>query len=1415
MRKIYIRILIIIIIYILPLHFVIKSQNTVSSRYIFNFVTVRNGLPGNFIDDIFKDSHGFLWISMQGGGLCRYDGYEFLKFNVNSTPISIKSNFVRKTCEDNFDRLWVVSNSGIDIIDLKMMRQAKITGAGQTIFEELSNIMASSVLKDRKGNIWILSDAKIYMIEFDNNGSIKNIYTTKTESSRTPDRFTTIGEIDGEIWSGNAGSICRVLPGKSGTLTLVPVSDIPSMDTHIFISSILKKENLVWIGTEEGLYRYNLTDKSYKGYFHDPHDATTLSQNMITGLTLTEDGTFVVGTLRGLNFYDPVSDKFEHVCHGKDESTLNNDFVNSILPDDNNLWIGTEAGGINKMTLRKLAVRNYTHNDNDPNSISCNPVNAIIEDRQGNLWVGAVEGGLNLKQKNKEGFIHFTTTTSNISHNSVSALEEDASGNLWVGTWGKGFNILPLSKLPQKTFEVYNIANLDYIAIIKYDSINKGMWIGTNRNIFFFDDKTRTMRTPLPESVTKNIKGVLGCMIDDNEILWMGTSRGLVQVKLRQFDHNTFTCPADYLVIEDKISQLFFNNITCIYQSSDKTIWIGSNGYGMCRLINEEGIYSLKPYSQNQGLVNNTVFGILEDEQGSLWISTEHGLSYFDPETSRFVNYTKDDGLINEQFYWNAGYKSPISKNLYLGNISGLSELKGRNQYASSKINRVTFTKLQILNKTVWSDESKYIETDIAYADRIDLHESDRSFSIEFSAMNYDNPSTVVYSYRLLGFEDEWIVTPADRRFVTYTNLKPGTYTLQVRSMSGNHDWTNNISEITIEVHPFFYKTAWFIGLCILLAIVAVVRFYQWRVNTFKKQREVLHRKVEERTLELEKRKTQLEEQAVELKLQNDMLITQNERILLQRRQLIDMSKKVQEATTDKLSFFTNITHEFRTPITLIIGPIERALKLSTNPKVIEQLQYVARNSKHLLSLVNQLMDFRKVESGNMSFNPVTGNLVNYVDEILYPFESYANERNITIRKFYRLTSPYVLFDEESVRKLVTNLMANAIKFTPDNGVVSIYLASIKNEETAEEKLYLCVQDTGIGIRDEDRNRIFNRFYQSKEFEQYPVSGQSGTGIGLYLCKKIVHAQGGNILAKNNHVRGASIRVLLPLHREEIVEQSEANTILNNCDDRSDNSLHREISSEHKLTILVVEDNVDMRKYISSILSDCYKILEANNGEEALNIIKSKNIDFIISDLMMPVMDGLELSKRVKSDLTISHIPFLMLTAKTNLETRIGTFKTGADEFISKPFDEELLLTRISNIIDSRKVYQRKFSLKMDIEELNIAEESNDDKFLRKAMEIIKSNYKNTEYDVSDFIDAMGVSKSVMNRKMHTLTGQSPGNFIRNYRLTIAYELLQNNRGNMSISTIAYEVGFNDPKYFTRCFTKHFGTSPSEINKKL
>ncbi|WP_303671477.1 ATP-binding protein [uncultured Muribaculum sp.] len=540
------------------------------------------------------------------------------------------------------------------------------------------------------------------------------------------------------------------------------------------------------------------------------------------------------------------------------------------------------------------------------------------------------------------------------------------------------------------------------------------------------------------------------------------------------------------------------------------------------------------------------------------------------------------------------------------------------------------------------------------------------------------------------------------------------------------------------------------------------------------------------------------------------MLKRNNEEITEQKTQLIDMSRRVQDLAMDRISFFTNITHEFRTPITLIIGPTQRALKLSYNPQVIEQLNYVERNARYLLNLVNQLMDFRKLESGKMEIVRTRGNFVKMANEILTPFQPFAAERNITLRSLFHIPQPELDFDGDALRKVIPNLLSNAIKFTPDGGTVTFYAAMLpQGKNRPEPMLYLDITDSGNGIPESEINKVFDRFYQGKSQIKYPIPGSSGSGIGLYLCKSIVELFGGSIWARNNRTRGCSFRVLLPMSN---VEEA-TNSLLPAPTAPASVPMVPVMQPSPGITILVVEDNNDMRRFICSVLRDKYNLLEASNGEEALSILLSNQVDFIISDLMMPVMDGLELSRRVKEDFAISHIPFLMLTAKTGQESRLESYRVGVDEYLLKPFDEELLLTRISNILENKRRHQSKFNIDMDVDELNIEDESRDKKFIDQVMEVVKNNYKNSYFEVGDFAEALGISRSLLNKKLQNLTRQSATKFMRNYRMSIARELILKNRKtrNMNVSEIAYEVGFNDSKYFTRCFTRQFNVTPSSM----
>lgn len=1368
-------------------------QEYFADRYNISYITMENGAPHNFIDDIYQDTSGFLWLSTAGGGLSRYDGYEFINFTPTSTHCKLKSNFIRNVYQDTYQRLWVVSEGGTDIISLSTLKSV-LPKDPTGLLKEIINQPAFAVIRDSQNCIWLQCHNALHRIAFDEKGDVHTLSSLTLPKRNEPDLVLKDIDEDGKIWAGIHGEIYKIIPTPQGKLEKETIS--PQLkfarDTHF--KDMLTKENEVWIATTKGLIRYNRNNNTIKWYRNDPGNPHSLSQNFLTHLAITNDKQLIAGTLLGANIYNPITDSFERLSHQSSSSNqLNSNFINCIKVIGQQIWLGTESGGINKLTPKRLSIHNYCYDKENASSLSDNPVNAIYEDAEGNLWVGTVEGGLNLKKKGTDGFIHYRYERGELSHNSVSCFAADNEGGLWAGTWGGGISILNIKAphgAPERVLKESDTGlPLTFISVIVHDSINNGMWVGTKRGLFFYDLKTQRFISPLANQTAENIPDCLGAIISKDHKLWIGSTKGVYIIDLLSRSPQSKQRKFQYRHLEYKLDapqSKLIEKISCFCEAKDGTLWLGSNGYGIYkRSIDKQGKEQFSSYTTLEGLSNNNVRSIQEDKHGNLWIGTNNGLSCYHSNGGLFTNYTKQDGLLDEQFYWNASCRS-YDGTLWFGSIAGLTGIDSVLPLSPSNPTNVRFTRLKIGNEEILPGNT-YLVEDIAITPEIDFHEKEKSFSVEFSALNFAPGNTTTYSYRLLGFEDKWVQVPENRRFASYTNLRPGTYTLQVKCTSDGSNQEDHLAELKIIIRPYFYKTIWFILLMIVLVSLATWQLYQWRIHNLTRQKELLHRTVKERTHELSQQKELLEKQNV---------------------QISQMAQQVQELTLDKIAFFTNITHEFRTPITLIIGPIERALKLSYNPQVIEQLHFVERNSKYLLSLINQLMDFRKVESNKLNLVKTRGNFIEFINAVLTPFEAFAGERNVTISRYFRMADSEIYFDEEAMRKVITNLVGNAVKFTPDGGNISIYIATLP-----ENRLYLCISDTGSGIREEDIKQIFDRFYQSQKQMKFPVYGQTGTGIGLYLCKRIVEMHDGEINVRNNHACGCSFRILLPLTEEEnnnnqpISEQQQPQpaspTLVNN----------KPIKEKSILTILVVEDNTDMRSYIRSLLRERYQILEAANGQEALNILNSQQVDFIISDLMMPIMDGIELSRRVKETFAISHIPFLMLTAKTSQEARLESYRTGVDEYLLKPFDETLLLTRIENILENRRRYQQRFLQNMNVDVLNIEKESSDKKFIDRIMNTIKENYKNPYFDIGDFSEVVGVSKSTLYRKLQSLIGQSGVEFLRNYRLNIARELIIQNRETkqMTIAEIAYEVGFNDPKYFTRCFSKLFNITPSEL----
>ncbi|MDP4268824.1 MAG: two-component regulator propeller domain-containing protein [Bacteroidota bacterium] len=1408
------------------------SVNAIS--YKINYLTADNGLAQNMVDHIFRDSRGFMWISTWNG-LDRYDGYEFVHFNSRNSANSLRSDNVHCVEEDSQGNLLIATETGIDFLDY---RTGKIIHSEQKFGKKMpfDNRSIAFIQKDDNGDFWIGYDTGISIIHISADGN-----ATAEEICKSRSAITSILIQSSSIYVGHSEGVFRLIKGTNGKYNRINAGEAFRNFNRI-VNTFFYDNGVIWIGTTLGLYKFDPGTEKLIPYVANPGNPNALTSSFVTDIKKNKDGQLLIGTLIGLNVYDYRTDQFTHFTSEsiQDGVSLNNNFVNCLYIDNQTVWIGTEKGGVNLLIPDQKVFTNYVHLPTFTGSLSRNPVNAIYEDEAGGLWVGTVEGGLNLRKKGASEFTHFTTQNG-LSHNSISYICRDVNNDYWFATWGMGINRMKLADKSNPKFKqfVYNPADKNgiqnnFVAAMISDSKNKGLWIGTREGLDFFDlQSNRFIHVLNYLPVNKRIMYSTGMYIDTKNRLWIGTGNGLFCIYLNKTDlkRNKITYRHFLYQLSNPLSHRV-EKINCIHQCKNGELWFGSNGNGLYRMDENDGRMIFHNVNENMGLSDNVIYGMLEDETGTFWLSTDKGLCAYNPEKNSFRSFNTSDGLRSNQFYWNAYCKGHDGK-MYFGHVAGLTEFDPLKTTPVAAQNRVSLTRIKVLNDDIYpanlKQNGQHLFFKGGFLSNIELKEADKAFSFEFSALSYTLPEKIKYAYRLRGFDNEWTEVLSDRRFASYTNLKSGKYTFEVKCTNPDGTWSNEITGISIVVIPPFYKTWWFLILVIGILVYSAYKYYVYRIQLLKKQKLHLKQMVDERTREIEYQKEVLENQAKELQFtlkelidhqdeisrQNEVLTQQNEKITRQKAQLVEMAKKVQEATLDKIAFFTNITHEFRTPITLIMGPVERALKLSQNPAVQEQLQIVQRNSKLLLSLINQLMDFRKVDSGKMEIVKTQNNFLDFLDNLILPFEELVKDRSIVIRKQYRIEQPEFPFDPNNMQKVIGNLLSNAIKFTPDKGIITVIASTYLDKLDKKERLYVAIKDNGKGISEEDIEKVFDRFYQSKQSEAYAGYGQSGTGIGLYLSKRLVQLHNGKIEARNNRNGGACFRFFIPIERGLTtvvsVDGKPMQMLVANPGLEKDQPQFE--ITKGKPVLLIVEDNADMRQYVKSILKEDYNILEAANGAIGLELTNRYQPDLIISDIMMPVMDGLEFCKKVKSNFVTSHIPVILLTAKSATDTQIESFNQGADAFLVKPFNEDLLKAMIQNLNERRQRVQMRFADSMDTGALNIAEESQDKKFMDKALKVIKENYTDSNFDVSEFIDTMGISRSLLHKKLQNLAGQSASRFIRTYRLNVARELIVKNRINhtLNISEIAYEVGFNDPKYFTRCFTKHFGVTPSSF----
>lgn len=1454
----------------------------------FKHYTTDEGLSQNMVDCILKDSRGFMWFGTWNG-LNRFDGYTFTVYKQNSQDAnSLSNNFIYALCEDKFGNIWVGTNNGLNVYLYAENRFIQYLYTKEQV--TISSPQVNTLLCDNSGNLWVGTSNGLNKIELEgNSGKIRKVEYFNRNNSNQQLSSNVIQALaldkNGNLWVGTDNGLNCLRADKEIDKFLNNPADGNSISNNSIQTIYVDRHNRVWAGTSVGLNKIDLRSNRITRYYQNSANQHSIIHNTTRSITEDLNGRLIFGTLGGISIYNESADNFtSYTYRPTNDYGLYSEFVNCLLSDkEGNIWIGTEKGGINLFNIYQKPFEFFENEPGNPNSLSHNTINSILED-DNNIWIGTAGGGLNKFDKSRGTFSFYKVNPfrpNSLSSDFITSLYTDKKGNLWVGTWGGGLNCLSgttgritVYSLPDPGVEVNTFGFVSSII----DNREGKLWIGTLGGLILFDPETGNYRKMTPQNDDLQITQV-GCIEYDNDgNLWAGTIKGLFRIFKNSSDKiDVQGCKAEfYNNIPGDHTSLSGDYVISILKDSKGRMWFGTYGNGLNLFQNpkvSEGKGSFVSYTEQEGLCDNVVYSIQEDEKSNLWLSTDNGLSKFDVNNKKFSNYYKTDGLQSNQFYWTSSFKNKNGK-MYFGGMKGVNAFYPDSIKDIKFPPRTVITDFKIYNQSVVVGK-KYngkivLSQSASEVKEIKLSYKSNEFSLEFSALQYFLPENVNYAYKLEGFDQQWTKVNSARRFASYTNLKGGTYVFMVKAINDDGQPLQEPCKVKITIVPPFWVTWWFQLLIAVLIISGFITFFRWRVYALKRQTRKLEKLVDIRTAKVEQQKEELIIQAEKLKESNqqlekkkeliegqkEKLEIQNEEIVKQRDKLIELNRKVQVSNQQQLNFFTHISHEFRTPLTLIISPIEQLLReINNDSNLKSKLSLIYKNAQRMLHLINQLMEIRKVETGKTELRASKDDLVKFVEGIFMSFSSLAVQRNIKFELVTNHEKLEIYFDQEIVENILYNLLSNAFKYTPESGVVTVFIdLSDGKPETKEDvpiidkHLYkqvdnagfvkIEVRDTGIGIAQEQVRDIFRRFYR---IHSHLSARTTGTGIGLYLTRELVKAHKGMLFVNSKPNRGTSVKLMLPsgtshLAPSEITENPSPSkvsetelqvTLLNQQQIHGNKektlvpngnkaALIPQYPTEKKLDdkalVLVIDDDHDLCNYLSDSLRSSFNILNAENGKDGWELANRYSPDVIVSDVMMPEMDGLELCTRLKTEIQTSHIPVILLTARSEAENYIEGLETGADDYIAKPFNIRIIEAKIKNLIENRKRLKALFANSLIPVPREVTTTRADEVFLQRAIKLVEENINDAGFSVQDMASELCISRSLLHKKLTAIVDQSAGDFITAIKLKKSALLMH--EGKFNISDVAYAVGFNDPKYFSRCFKKYFGKSPSEYVKE-